>query len=394
MDRIFPNKLSLLTFISYISLFVSQGLLIKAVHRNRIDGFNSIIVILLTELAKLIISVTIYMIRAKGNIYKLTNDLKKNQRLLLLYLIPAFLYCLYNNLTFVNLELFDLTTYYCLMQFRIVVTALVYQIIFRRRLNIIQWSALSILTIGCLIKEYGMYNKLPAASGHDVVGNITSATGDNDGLQIEDYTYRPFDKLGPLLHFIALTSLLLVQLFCSCFAGVYNEYLLKDSSTANNADVVLQNIFMYVDSLFCNLIVYNIASSSERNKSTQMKGGFESAISLLGNQLVFILILNNAISGQVASLFLKSLNSILKTFASAIELFVVAILALILFDDPIDGFTIVALSLVSVSIFIYSTNPVSTEPPNRPGNIVTTRKDGFLLLPTSEKNAELEEIDH
>jgi hypothetical protein len=47
---------------------------------------------------------------------------------MMLYFIPAFLYCLYNNLAFVSLSAFDPTTYYLLLQFRVVVTGIVFQV--------------------------------------------------------------------------------------------------------------------------------------------------------------------------------------------------------------------------------------------------------------------------
>jgi len=46
-------------------------------------------------------------------------------------MVPAFLYCLYNNLAFVNLATFDPTTYYLLLQLRVVVTGILFQIIFK-----------------------------------------------------------------------------------------------------------------------------------------------------------------------------------------------------------------------------------------------------------------------
>lgn len=52
----------------------------------------------------------------------------KNRNILVLYFIPAFLYCLYNNFSFVNLSTFDPTTYYILLQLRVVVTAIVFQV--------------------------------------------------------------------------------------------------------------------------------------------------------------------------------------------------------------------------------------------------------------------------
>jgi len=46
------------------------------------------------------------------------------------YFAPAFLYALYNILTYYNLELFDPTTYFLLLQFRVVVTGVVWQVRF------------------------------------------------------------------------------------------------------------------------------------------------------------------------------------------------------------------------------------------------------------------------
>lgn len=43
------------------------------------------------------------------------------------------------------------------------------------------------------------------------------------------------------------------QVLCSCFAGVYNEFLLKKSGA--DVDIYVQNVFMYFDSIICNLLV-------------------------------------------------------------------------------------------------------------------------------------------
>ena len=38
------------------------------------------------------------------------------------------------------------------------------------------------------------------------------------------------------------------------FAGVYNEYLIKHVA-GNEVHIMVQNIYMYLDSILCNLIV-------------------------------------------------------------------------------------------------------------------------------------------
>lgn len=45
-----------------------------------------------------------------------------------LYLVPATLYCLYNNLSFLNLSSFDPTTYFVLLQLKVLVTGLLFQV--------------------------------------------------------------------------------------------------------------------------------------------------------------------------------------------------------------------------------------------------------------------------
>lgn len=396
-QKLFPNKSAFLLFWSYISLFVSQGLLVTAVQRKQIPGFNAAVVVLLTELVKLVVCIIVYLVREhSGGLAALLYDIKLNRNLLFLYLVPAFLYCLYNNLTFINLELFDVATYYCLMQFRIVLTGVIYQILFRRKLNQIQWISLFILTAGCLVKEYGLYrdisqnnnpNTMEPTRNIDSVANVTSR------IQGRDFNVgREASEVTAILRFFWSTLLLIFQMFCSCFAGVYNEYLLKDSSTARSADVILQNIFMYFNSIICNIVIFFFkpafmdmgrGHSSTNDKITTNHLPLSIiVINLLANPLVVTLILNNALSGLVASFFLKSLNSILKTFASALELFVITLLAAVLFGNKIDIYTSLALVLVTIAIFIYSKNPVSVAPPSKESQ---QNRDGFVLVPTSEE---------
>ena len=68
-----------------------------------------------------------------------------------------------------------------------------------------------------------------------------------------------------------------------------------------------------------------------------------SSLSSLNNPLVLILILNNAVLGIVTSLFLKKLNSILKAFASALELVITAVLSVPILGIPLTPTTIMAL---------------------------------------------------
>lgn len=249
------------------------------------------------------------------------------------YFVPSFLYCLYNNLTFVNLSSYDPTTYFLLLQFRVVVTGVVFQILFSKRLSQIQWMSLILLTVGCIIKQI----------------SYSHSSSSTKEMQLQDYINTSL-------------ILILVQVFSSCFAGVYNEYILKEKD--NNVDIMLQNVFMYIDSIICNVLLLCVYVPNDGRR-----GGLIEAFSLDSLSQVFyfkvvLIMINNAAIGIVTSFFLKNLNSILKTFASALELMFTGVLSWIIFDIPLDFSTVIAIGIVSLATWLYSKNPVQNPSQN------------------------------
>ena len=73
---------------------------------------------------------------------------------------------------------------------------------------------------------------------------------------------------------------------------------------------------------------------------------------------VIAIVINNAAIGIVTSLFLRNLNSILKTFASALELMFTAVLCWMIFGIAVDAYTMFAIFIVSAATYLYAQNPV------------------------------------
>lgn len=156
------------------------------------------------------------------------------------------------------------------------------------------------------------------------------------------------DKFGGM-NFSLSALLILAQIMFSCLAGVYNEYLLKDRGS--DVNIFVQNVFMYLDSIFCNVLVL-IAKN-------ELLAAFHSdSLKAIFQLKVLIIIVNNAAIGIVTSFFLKYMNSILKTFASALELIFTAVFCYFLFAIPIYINTALAIAVVSFAIFLYSQSPV------------------------------------
>ena len=120
---------------------------------------------------------------------------------------------------------------------------------------------------------------------------------------------------------------------------------------------MLQNAYMYIDSIFCNLILIFGQIIFYNNESKEDAGAQFGFMGLLQG-FVIAIIINNAFIGIVTSLFLKIFNSILKAFASAMELVFTAILSFLILGIPIYWNTVLSVAIVSAAVVMYAQNPI------------------------------------
>lgn len=210
------------------------------------------------------------------------------------------------------------------------------QIVFRKILTLGQWMSLILLTCGCIV------NRLDFSAVF--------------GSDLADADSRPALKLHPFM------LLILLQAVCSCLAGVYNEYILKHQGA--DVNIYVQNAYMYIDSILINLLVLYYADigggmGTTANADSDADG--TAATGSIWSLSVILVMVNNACIGIVTSYFLKYLNSILKTFASALELLATAVLCYILFGIAITINTVLSIALVSLAIYLYTCAPVNND---------------------------------
>ena len=129
---------------------------------------------------------------------------------------------------------------------------------------------------------------------------------------------------------------------------------------------MLQNAYMYIDSIFCNLMLIFGHKLISHQQVPVSVFDFSDIQGLLQGFVIFI-VLNNALIGIVTSLFLKIFNSILKAFASAMELVFTAILSFMILGIPIYYNTVLAVGIVSGAVIMYAQNPLknSNSPPKK-----------------------------
>eukprot|EP00667_Euglena_gracilis_P018050 EG_transcript_19117 len=309
-----PKKV---VFVSYMALWCGLRLFVYGSKNSKsAPKYNSTSLLLVVCFAKLLMAVAMYL-KSDGTAQDLCKKLQENRGLFLRYTLPAIAYVLYDNLTFVNLTFFDPVTYSILMQIRLVVTGLMWSVMFSKKLAPLAWGGLGLITLGCVVKESQRFFE-PRTAG-SAEAHLSSWT------------------LG--LVCIAL------QVLAGVFASVFNETLLKKQALLG---VNLQNVCMYTHSIVANAAV--LAFRGELGTALNP----DNLAPILLSPYVCPIALILASIGIVTSLFLKHLDSVRKSIASALEIFVDALLTWLIFGIPVGGATVLAVALVSGGIYLYS----------------------------------------
>jgi solute carrier family 35 (UDP-sugar transporter), member A1/2/3 len=317
------SKLKVSLFISYIFLWSMQGILVHLGSHSKLR-YNYTVAVFLQDFAKLVLSFGLFHVHGEKH---LLQQLRFHWKLFPQYFIPAALYALYNNLTFYGLSAFDPASYFVLMQFKIVVTAFLSIFFLNKSVSKTQWYALLLIMVGSMLKEYKA-----------VLSLVEFSSLMSSSISSETWKYL----------------LILCQLLLSASAGVYTEKLLKNK---NYASPNVQNFVMYVDGMLVNMVVFMFSNRSERFEISHL-------FDWLQNPLFLAIILNAAVTGVVTGFFLKNLGSILKSIASALELWTTAIIAWFVFAYQINSVIFIAICLVSCGVWLYSASP-STEKPKK-----------------------------
>ena len=146
-------------------------------------------------------------------------------------------------------------------------------------------------------------------------------------------------------------ALVLLQVLCSSFAGVYTERLLKgealNKASGATPAVSLQNAALYVWTIACNACwMWYRGTLGDASRASNLR--------VLASPMVFTVILISSTGGIVTGYFLKHLDSIRRTIASAIEVFTCVLAAWLLFGVALTAATIVAAGLVCTGVCLYS----------------------------------------
>uniref|UniRef100_A0A914MS73 UDP-N-acetylglucosamine transporter n=1 Tax=Meloidogyne incognita TaxID=6306 RepID=A0A914MS73_MELIC len=230
--------------------------------------------------------------------------------------VPALLYVIQNNLLFLSLSKLDAATYQVTYQLKILTTAFFSVTMLNKKLNILKWIALLLLTGGVALVQLPKNSSKP---------NIV-------------YDHNSSDRLIGLFAILAAC-------FSSGFAGVYLERILKTASV----QLWTQNLLLSFFSIFGAFAMTWIYDWEQ----VKLWGFFHGY-----NTTIWIVVALQAYGGLVIALVVKYADNILKGFAVSLSILLSSFISWGLLADFEPSFTFVlGASIVILSTFLYGFEP-------------------------------------
>uniref|UniRef100_A0A3Q2YL16 Solute carrier family 35 member A1 n=1 Tax=Hippocampus comes TaxID=109280 RepID=A0A3Q2YL16_HIPCM len=272
------------------------------------DLYFSTTAVCLAEVIKLILS-TGMLARESGSPRKLLDVIKEhvlcNPRGLLKLSVPSVVYAIQNNMAFLALSNLDAAVYQVTYQLKIPCTAVCMVVMLSRPLSKRQWFAIFMLCVGVSLVQWKPV--------------------DSAKVQVIEQ--------NPVLGFMAIV----IAVFCSGFAGVYFEKVLKSSDTS----LWVRNIQMYLSGIaitFMGVLV--------RDGEKVMEKGFFFGYTPWVCFVVFLA----SVGGLYTSIVVKYTDNIMKGFSAAAAIVLSTVASVILFGLHISKLISLGCTLMCLSM--------------------------------------------
>ena len=248
--------------------------------------------------------------------------------LIIEFLIPSVFYMVSNNLDSILSQHMDAVTQQILLQNKILVTSIMWCIIFNKKFEKKQWLALIFLTIGSVFASIDNKNEILKKDIINVI-NLPNLSTTTTGL-----------------------ALILLYCICSASGALYCEYLYKYKKSESKSDsdtltkkeneskinskssdsIHRSNIAMYVGGLFVNYttFIYQQLWSEQQIQLQHSNNNINFFITTKGwNKWTYIDCINKMLLGLTLGFVMKYLSNIHKLFMFGCSMFSSAILEII-----------------------------------------------------------------
>ena len=236
------------------------------------------------------------------------------------YVFPAFCYFVSNNCMFYIIRYLGASTFQIMSNFNILSTGIFMYIFLHRKLSWMQWKALVMLVIGCMVTQL--------------------SANCNEGSHA--------DNQSTVIGY----ALVLVNAFASGAGGVFSERLLKGKSAEQQKSkggedsIHWQNMQLYMFGLMFGFITLRMDSKSASLPRQNLFDGF--------NAFAYATVATLAVCGLLVSFILKYLDNVAKCFCSALSMLCVALLDSAMKHVMIPLHVVLGIVLVGLALEQYS----------------------------------------
>eukprot|EP00850_Spirogloea_muscicola_P002198 SM000008S22287 [mRNA] locus=s8:865672:868188:- [translate_table: standard] len=265
----------------------SQGLLTALSHGERGYSYDYATLPLFIELLKIMICSVMLWREARG---PRRPQITATWRQFCLFPALAAVYLVNNNLQFPAIHLLGPVTYQILSNLKILTTGVLFRIVLRKKLTMLQWMALVLLMVG-------------------------TATSQLHGAGMEGAVFQ-----APVEGY----ALAVLMACLSAAAGVYAEYLMKSS----NDSIYWQNLQLYSCGVVSNVLILTARDVAYRGGEPiwwqRLGAGFNAA--------TWLVVLNAALTGLLVSWVIKYADNIVKVYATSTVMLLTTIISAALFE--------------------------------------------------------------
>eukprot|EP00744_Colponema_vietnamica_P001510 GILI01002492.1.p1 GENE.GILI01002492.1~~GILI01002492.1.p1 ORF type:complete len:382 (+),score=154.57 GILI01002492.1:191-1336(+) len=267
--------------------------------------YNTSSVVILTEVVKLVACAI--ALGCQFKFYPSDAVVRFSWKESLHFIVPSIMYAIANTLIFFSMMFINPALYHVLGNFKILTAGLMYSWLLKKSLSDLQWLSLILLTLGAIASMPDIDNLSNFVTSGSFVGMM----------------------------------LVLMQCLTSTYGSVYTEKQFKGTAAQS---IFWQNIQLYVYGIIVNIIYMLI---NDWAFITQ-KGFFHGY-----DHRTILALVSQSVTGLACSFIFKYLDNIVFVFACTFAMFLTAIISVWTFDFQINMVFVIALLIVSCSIYLY-----------------------------------------
>ncbi|KAI6206921.1 hypothetical protein M3Y94_00970000 [Aphelenchoides besseyi] len=318
----------------------SQVLVLRYATRRDQPQFIKTVAVLFNELIKLVTALILFTISTGSTVQSFKQHYFVEWLDTLKVGVPALIYTIQNFLLYVAVEHLDAGTFMVTYQLKILTTALFTVLMLKRRLSILQWIALGILTAGVALVQWSADEgaKEAAKAIQQLNSTLNSSTITTTLPPVDDHSAPATQQ--PLIGFGAVLSACLM----SGFAGIYFEKILKGSDVS----IWLRNVQLatFAIPIACAMI---IGKDFTRVQQKGLMHGFD--------WVVWCAIMLQSLGGLIIAVVVKYADNILKAFATSVAIIVSSVASIYIFNVYPKLLFIAGAALVIGAVVLYSLFP-------------------------------------